>query len=321
MHNSKMPEGIYDLVIIGGGPAGLAAGIYASRARMNVIMLESLSVMGQAMMTDTIENYPGVEKASGYDMISTFKKQAEKFGLLIKSATVKDLSEFKENGLDIFNVSTDNGVYRALSVITASGASPKKLGVPGESEFIGKGVSYCATCDAAFFRGKDILVVGGGDTAVEEALFLTKFARKVTLIHRRDRLRASKILQERIMGSDKVSFIWDSVIEKIEGDEKVEKVTLKNVVSGVISEVRSDGVFVFAGWQPNTGFLKDMVEMDDHACVKVDPAMRTSRAGIFAAGDCCSKALHQVVTAAGDGATASFSAQKYVDALKGEEYL
>jgi thioredoxin reductase (NADPH) len=315
-----VPEGVREVVIIGGGPAGLTAGIYASRGRMDAVMIESYSVIGQATMTDMIENYPGVEKTTGFDLITGFKEQAQRFGLKIVEGTVRSVKAVKENGLDIWEAETDNGPYRGLSLIIASGARAKKLEIPGEKELTGKGVSYCATCDGAFFKDKEVLVVGGGDTAVEEALYLTKFCAKVTLVHRRDRLRATKILQERAMANDKMDFIWDSVLEEINGAEKVEKVALKNVKTEEISEVECDGVFVFVGWTPNTGFIKNVVDLDGNGCVIVDSAMNTSARGVFACGDCCSKVLHQVVTAAGDGATAAFSAQRYVETLKGTVY-
>lgn len=317
---TDVPGGVCDTLIIGGGPAGLTAGIYASRGRMDALMIESFSVMGQATMTDMIENYPGVEKTTGFDLITGFKEQARRFGLKSVEGTVKTVKPVKENGLDIWKAETDTDTYRGLSVIVASGASSKKLGIPGEKEFAGKGVSYCATCDGAFFRNKEVVVVGGGDTAVEEALYLTKFCLKVTLVHRRDRLRATKILQERAMASDKIYFIWNSVMEEIKGSEKVETAVLKNVNTEEISNVPCDGVFVFVGWIPNTDFVKDVVDLDGNGCVIVDGAMNTSSRGIFACGDCCSKVLHQVVTAAGDGATAAFSAQRYVDTLKGTVY-
>ena len=316
----NIPEGIYDIVIVGGGPAGLTAGIYAARGRMNVLMIESFSIMGQATMTDMIENYPGVERSTGFDLIMGFKKQAEKFGLKTAQGTVKSISAAKEKGLDIWEITSDAGSYKALSVVVASGASARKLGILGEKEFTGKGVSYCATCDGAFFKEKDIVVIGGGDTAVEEALYLTKFGKKVTLVHRRDRLRATKILQERAMASDKMSFVWDSVPEEIKGSQKVEKVVVKNIKTGELSELPCDGVFIFVGWLPNTDFIKDVVKLDEHDCIPVGGSMKTSTAGIFASGDCCSKILHQVITAAGDGATAAFSAQRYVEDLKGTAY-
>ncbi|MDP8259108.1 MAG: thioredoxin-disulfide reductase [Candidatus Aadella gelida] len=311
---------IYDIIIIGGGPAGLTAGIYTSRSRMKTLMIESFEVMGQATMTEIIENYPGVEKATGFELISIFKKQAEKFGIESHVGTVTKLSERIEDGVRIFQVEDESGVHEALSVIVASGAKAKKIGVPGEEEMTGKGVSYCATCDGAFFKDKDIVVIGGGDTAVEEALYLTKFGKKVSLIHRRNRLRAAKILQERAQENDKIEFIWNSVIKKINGEQKVTSVTVNNMETGEDTDLSCDGVFVFTGWEPNTGFLEGIVEREDKGGIKVDAGMKTSAEGIFAAGDCCSKILHQVVTACGDGATASFSSQHYVERLKGTEY-
>ncbi|MFQ5952012.1 MAG: thioredoxin-disulfide reductase [Candidatus Omnitrophota bacterium] len=316
----KVPKGVYDTVIIGGGPAGLTAGLYAARARMNVLLIESLSVMGQATMTDIIENYPGVEKASGFELISTFKKQAVTFGLSTITGTVRGISSKKKEGFTVWTVENENDTYEALSVIVATGAVPQKLDVPGETEFVGRGVSYCATCDAAFFRDKDIVVVGGGDTAVEEAMFLTRFVNKVTLVHRRDRMRAARILQERILANEKVEFAWDSVVEEIRGTDKVEKIKLKNVKTNEASELVCDGVFVFAGWRPNTDFLKGVLELNRKNCIIVDQEMKTSQKGVFACGDCCHKPLHQVVTACGDGAIAAYSAQQYVDELKGIAY-
>ena len=315
-----MNAGIYDIIIIGGGPAGLTAGLYASRGRMKTLLIESMSVMGQASMTELIENYPGVEKATGFDLISTFKKQAQSFGLECAMGTVKALSASVTGGQKTWKVIDENGEYHALAVVIASGARPKKLGVPGEVEMTGKGVSYCATCDAAFFRDKEILVVGGGDTAVEEALFLTRFGKKVTLVHRRDRLRATKIVQERAFSCKKMEFIWESVVESINGSAKVESVTVKNVKTGGETDVACDGVFVFVGWQPNTDFIDGIVDLDKGKAIITGASMNTSRPGIFAAGDCCSKVLHQVVTACGDGATAAYSAQQYVEELKGVAY-
>ncbi|MBU1084122.1 MAG: thioredoxin-disulfide reductase [Candidatus Omnitrophota bacterium] len=310
----------YDIIIIGGGPAGLTAGIYAARGRMKTLLIESFSVMGQATMTEMIENYPGVEKSGGFELISIFKRQAEKFGMKSRSGTVEKIAFKEDGGIRVWQVTDEDGVTEALSVIIASGAKAKKLSVPGEDEMIGKGVSYCATCDGAFFKNKNIVVVGGGDTAVEEALYLTRFGDKVSLIHRRDRLRAAKILQERVESNEKMSFIWKSVVKRINGTDKVVSVTVKDVDTGEEKDVPCDGVFIFAGWEPNTGFLEGAVETEEKGGIKVDAAMKTSAEGVFAAGDCCYKVLHQVVTACGDGATAAFSSQNYVERLKGTEY-
>jgi len=320
MAAKDIPQDVHDIIIIGGGPAGLTAGLYAARGRMKALMTESLSVMGQATMTDTIENYPGVEKSTGIELVMNFKKQAESFGLVCRTGTVKSVLRAESGGCPVWRVEDENGTADALALIVASGAKAKKVGVPGEDEFLGRGVSYCATCDAAFFREKDIVVIGGGDTAVEEALFLTRFGKKVTIIHRRDRLRASGIIRDRALANEKMDFVWDSVVEEIAGTDKVEKVVVKNIKTEEISELPCDGVFVFVGWQPNTDFLGDEVEKGAGGSVIVDAQMRTSAEGIFAGGDCCHRPLHQVITACGDGAVAAFSAQHYVERLKGVEY-
>lgn len=313
-------EKIKDIVIIGGGPAGLTAGIYAARARMDTLLLESFSVPGQATMTDLIENYPGIEKTAGYDLVAVFKKQAESFGLVTLRSTVQSIAITGSGKERSFIIEADSGVYRSFSIIVASGARAKKLEVPGEKEFTGKGVSYCATCDGPFFRGKNVVVVGGGDTAVEEAIYLTRFAEKVTIVHRRDRLRSAMILQERAKASGKIDFAWESVVTGVEGSDVVTGVTLENVRTGEKSHLASSGVFIFVGWVPNTSFLKGIVDLGKGGSVEVDHAMGTSVDGVFACGDCTSKVLHQVVTAAGDGATAAFSSQRYVEDLKGMAY-
>ncbi len=310
----------YDIIIIGGGPAGFTAGMYAARGRMKTLLIESLSVMGQATMTEMIENYPGVAKASGFDLVDSFKKQAVGFGLNCCTGTVAVIAPIKKGDLGAWRVETDEASHEGLALIIASGARPQALGVPGEKELVGKGVSYCATCDGPFFRNKEVIVVGGGNTAVEESLFLAKFASKVTVVHRRDRLRATKIVQERAFAEKKLYFILGSVVEEILGRDKVEGARVRDLKTGVVSEIRSDGVFVFIGWSPNTDFLKGKSELDEHGCVKVDAGMATSRPGVFACGDCTAKLLHQVVTACGDGATAAHAAQQYVDELKGVAY-
>ena len=313
-------EKIRDIIIIGGGPAGFTAGMYAARSRMDTLLLESFSVMGQATMTDLIENYPGVERSSGYDLVAGFKKQAESFGLETGQGTVKSISVSGSGKERYFEVISDSGEYKAISLIVATGACSKKLGIPGEKDFLGKGVSYCATCDGPFFREMEVVVVGGGDTAVEEAIYLTRFASKVTIVHRRDRLRSAKILQERAEASEKIDFAWDSVVEEVQGEDKMSAVRLKNVKTGKETLLSCRGVFVFVGWVPNTGFLSDIVEFDRGGSVIVDSSMCSSLPGLFAGGDCTSKVLHQVVTAAGDGATAAFSSQRYVEELKGVAY-
>ena len=312
---------MYDVVIMGGGPAGLTAAIYASRARLKTVLIESFTVPGQAVITADIENYPGFPGTlGGFELIEKFKKQARDFGTEIKTGDVKGIKKDKKDGKPAYGVELDGENIETLSVIVATGARPKKLGVPGEDKFRGKGVSYCAVCDAAFFKGKNIAVIGGGDTAVEEAIFLTKFAKKVTLIHRRDRLRATKILQERALANERIAFMWDSVVNEISGETKVSSLRTKNVKTGKEEGFSAEGVFIFAGYKPNTDFLKDVVKLDKDGYVIADDDMKTSKKGIFVAGDARKKLLRQIVTAAGDGATAAFSARLYVEELKGIAY-
>ncbi len=311
----------YDVIIIGGGPSGITAAIYASRARLKTLVLESFSVAGQAIITDSIENYPGFpDGVNGFELVSRFKKQAEKFGTIVKASHVKGIKEYKDRGHRGWKVVSEKEVSTTLSLIIASGARPKKLGVPGEDTLQGRGVSYCATCDGALYKDKDIVVVGGGDTAVEEALFLTRFGRKVSLVHRRDRLRATKILQERLLSNKKISFLWESEAIGILGEKKVEGLRVRNVKGGGESDVACDGVFIFVGYVPNTGLVKGIVKLDTSGYILTDQDMNTSKNGIFACGDSRKKLLRQVVTACGDGATAAFSAQQYVEELKGIAY-
>jgi len=312
---------IYDVAIIGAGPAGLTAAIYASRARLKTLLVESLTTPGQAITTAHIENYPGFpEGLNGFELIDRFKKQAVNFGTEFQTGDIKSLKECKAEGKKAWRLGRSGGDITSLSVIIASGASPRKLGIPGEDEFRGKGVSFCAVCDAAFFKGKNIAVVGGGDTAVEEALFLTGFAAKVTLVHRRDRLRATKILQERASANKKLEFIWNSVAKKISGTNKVEALEIENIKSGKSTNLPVDGIFVFVGYTPNTAYLKGALKLDKNGYITADCDMKTQKAGVFACGDARKKLLRQVVTAAGDGATAAHSARLYVEELKGIAY-
>jgi len=300
----------YDVIIIGSGPAGLTAGIYASRARLKTLLIESFSVPCQAVTTDHVENYPGFpEGINGFELVEKFKKQAEKFG---SEFIVSEVKGIKENG-SLWQVITEDRSYIARSVIIASGASPKKLNIPGEDKFRGRGVSYCGTCDGAFFKDKEAVVAGGGDTALQEAIFLTRFARKVTVVHRRNALRGTKILQERAFANKKIEFIWDSVVTEIKGANKVTGVKIKNVKTGVETDFLCDGIFIFVGYAPNTGFLKDVLSMDENGYIIADDNCLASRPGVFACGDCRKKLLRQVVTACGDGATAAFSCQHYIE--------
>jgi len=312
---------IYDIIIIGGGPAGLTAGLYACRSRLKTLLIKSNTIPSQAVVTALIENYPGFpEGIDGFGLIDKFEKQAENFGLESRVGNVKNITLIKNKESNIWQVETDDKIYAGLSLIVASGAKPKELGVVGEEKFRGRGVSYCATCDGAFFKNKDVVVVGGGNTAVEEALFLTKFAKKVILIHRRDRLRATRILQERVLAHEKIDFAWSSEIIEILGKEHVEAVKVKNVTTSAESKIHCEGVFIFIGLIPNTDFLKGVVELDKNGYVITDEEMQGSEKGIFACGDCRKKLLRQIITACGDGATAAFSAQRYVEELKGIAY-
>ncbi len=317
--NDKPEKGncMIDIIIVGGGPAGLSAGIYACRGGMNTILFEKMGVGGQTATTKLVENYPGFpEGINGYDLADKMKQQAEKFGLDIRAETVKKITR---KGREIV-VETENGQYKSIAVIIATGCRPRKLSIPGEEELRGKGVSYCATCDGPLFRDREIAVVGGGDTAVEEALFLAGFGKFVRLIHRRPRLRASKILQERLVKHSKIEFVKDSVVAAINGKDVVESLSLKNVKTGTESNVPCAGVFIAVGLDPNTEFLKGTVEMNGSAYIITDEDMKTSVEGIYACGDVREKTLRQVVNACGEGAVAAFTTQKYVEELKGISY-
>jgi thioredoxin reductase (NADPH) len=308
----------YDVVIIGGGPAGLTAAVYASRARLKSLLIENISVPSQAILTDHIENYPGFpDGINSFELMEKFKKQAQRFGAEFVSGAVQKIEKLSDNGWEIH---VNGKSYTSLSIIISSGARPKRLNIPGEEKLTGRGVSYCATCDAPLYKNKDTVVVGGGDSAIEEALFLAKFVNKVTVIHRRDALRATKILQERALGNKKIDFIWNSIVIEILGENKVSGVKIKNVKRDEEAELRCDGVFIFAGYAPNTDFVKGLLELDRDGYIITDGNMATSIKGIFACGDCRQKLLRQVVTACGDGAIAAFSSQKYIEELKGIAY-
>ena len=321
MPDINIPEDTYDTIIVGGGPGGLTAGLYAARADMKVLLLEGNAQASQITMTDMIENYPGVSEISGFELNDTFKKQAISFGLEIRPEQANRINREKSGDVEEWEIITDNNVYRTFSIIISSGAAWSSLGVPGEQEFIGRGISYCATCDAPFYRGSEVAVVGGGDTAIQEALYLTKFASKVTVIHRRDRLRATAILQQRAFANEKITFAWDSTVEEILGEDVVTGVRIRNIkTSDRHEELPVDGVFIFVGLVPNTAFIKGVVDLDKEGYIITDRDMRTSAEGIFACGDCISKSLRQVVTACGDGATAAHNASLHVDELKGQAY-
>jgi len=311
---------IVDLVIVGGGPAGLTAGIYGARAGIKTLILEKISPGGQVITTDIVENYPGfTEPISGIELIDKMVEQATKFGVEIQNTEVTGI-ELSENQ-DLKIIHTTSGDISAIGVIIATGAYHKHLGVPGEDRFWGRGVSCCATCDGMFYRGKKVVVVGGGDTAIKEALFLTKFASEITIVHRRDRLRATKVLQDRIFSmSDKVKFEWKSIVKEIIGENSVNAVKLGYVDSDEEKILNCDGVFIFVGFTPSTDFVRGFVEMDERGYIITDENMRTSVPGVFACGDARKKLLRQIITACGEGATAAFSAEQYIENIKGSAY-
>ncbi len=315
-------EDVYDVVIIGGGPAGLTAGIYTARARLSTVLIEKLGIGGQAAITDRVENYPGFSGGiSGPELVHSIEEQAKSFGMRIVSGEVTRIDCRDEGPVKKVFVNEEPEPYQCLSIIIAAGNENRKLGVPGEQEYTGRGVSYCATCDGAFFRGLPVALVGGGDVALQEALFLTRFAKRIHLIHRRDRPRATKILQERALNNNRIEFIFDSVVDEIFGQAMVEGVKVRNLKTGEIKALEVSGVFVFIGWTPSLSFVGDSVKRNEGGYIIVDKEMRTSREGVFACGDCCEKQLRQIVTACGDGATAAFSAQQYVEKVKGDEYV
>ncbi len=305
--NEKQVENI---LILGTGPAGLAAALYAARADLNPLLLTGMEIGGQAALTDRIENYPGFpEGVGGAELADLFQKNAERFGarLAYEAATDVDLSSRP------FTVKTYEKEYQAKALIICTGASPNKLNVPGETEFRGKGVSYCATCDGWFFKEKDVAVVGGGDSALEEAIFLTRYAKTVTIIHRRDELRAGAILQKRAKANPKIRFIWNSLVEEIRGDMGVKSLLLKKVQDNSQTEIPADGIFIFIGHSPNTRMFQNQLELDDKGYIIADQRMRTSIPGVFAAGEVCDPFFRQVITSAGMGAAAAISATRLLE--------
>ena len=306
---------IYDVIILGAGPAGLAAGLYAGRSRLSTLIIEKGQDGGQIAITDEIENYPGqmVEGESGPSLIARMTEQAKKFGAERCSDVIKsvDLSG------DVKKLVGAKGEYEAKCVIIATGAFPKPIGCENEGKFTGKGISFCATCDASFFEDFEVYVVGGGDSAVEEAMYLTKFARKVTIIHRRNELRAAKSIQEKAFKNPKLHFMWDTVVTRVDGDELLSSMTVKNVKTGELTTINADeddglfGLFGFIGYNPNSQLFEGMLDMEN-GYIKTDENMHTSIPGVFAAGDIRVKSLRQVVTAAADGAIAAMQAEHYI---------
>ncbi len=302
---------IHDIVIIGGGPAGLTAGLYAARARLNAVLLEQMGFGGQLLTYERVENYPGFPEGIGaFGLAELISAQALRFGMQVRNAEVRGLDLCGK----IKKVILSDGVIETKTIIIASGASPNKLGVPGETELTGRGVSYCAVCDAPFYRDQEVAVVGGGDTAIEEALYLTKFARKVYIVHRRERLRATPVIQEKAFQNDRISFILCNVVTEIKGGpEGVSGLLMRDVKSSCISEAPVTGVFVFVGIRPNDAFIPKELTRDPCGFLCTDQEMATAIPGVFAAGDIRAKALRQIVTAVGDGATAAFNAGRYIE--------
>ncbi len=300
---------MHDLIIIGAGPAGLTAALYAGRFRLNTLILEKMACGGQIILSATIENYPGFPGGIfSAELIEKFKRQIEELGIKIEN---KEVLEIKQTAGG-FQVKTHDRLLETKAVIIAIGARPRTLGVKGENKFVGRGVSYCGTCDAPLFKEKDIVVIGGGDRAIEETIFLSGYAKKVNLVHRRAAFRASNILLERAKNNPKINFILDSVVEEILGQDKVEAVKIKDLKRGSLSEFPCQGVFIFAGIKPNTDFLKNFLDMDEEGFIITDEQMKTSKEAIFACGDCRKKSLYQVITACSEGAVAADSANKYL---------
>jgi thioredoxin reductase (NADPH) len=302
----------YDLIILGGGPAGLTAGIYAARARLNTLLVEKGVPGGQAAVTSHIENYPGFpEGVEGPELGRRMQDQAIHFGLNVMAASIAQVTLEGETKV----VHTGHGVFRARALIVACGAQSVPLGVKGELELRGRGVSYCATCDGAFFRDATVAVVGGGDSAIEEAIYLTRFAKEVIIIHRRNALRATRILQDRALANPRIRVEWDSVVEEVVGQNVVQSLVVRNVKTGARSDLAVDGVFVYVGQRPNIEFLGDSLKLDARGYIITNEEMETSAPGIFAAGDVRAKSLRQVITACADGALAAVNADRYLQAL------
>ena len=299
----------HDIAVIGAGPAGLTAAIYAARGKYDIVIIERAVVGGTALMIDNLENYPGFpEGTKGYDLAMKMEAQAKHFGAVFVNDDVAGIS--KENGG--FKVTCSSNSYLAKAVIIASGSKPVKLGVPGEEKLIGKGISWCATCDGAFFRNQKIAVVGGGNSALHEAIYLTRFASDVYVIHRRNEFRASPYLQDRLKTNPKIHLVLESVVERVEGDGKLEKIVIKNVSNGALSELQVSGLFEAVGNTPNTGFCRDFLKLDDKGYIITDDSLESSEPGIFAVGDVRTTKLRQVATAVGDGAYVAAGLERYL---------
>ena len=300
-----------DVLIVGGGGAGLTAALYSSRAKLSTFLLEKLAPGGQIALTDLVENYPGFpEGITGGEISQRMEDQAKRYGTEVFYDEVLGL---RREGRDFLTRTAGAQTLQSRTVILAAGASYRKLGVPGEKELTGRGVSYCATCDGAFFKEKELVVVGGGDSAMQEGIFLTRFASKLTVVHRRDKLRANPLLEERARQNPKISFVWDTVVTDVVGDKKVQGLKLKNVKTGETRDFKTDGLFVFIGHDPNTQFLKGFVELDEKGYVKTGAGLRTSVPGVFAAGEIRAGAVQQLVSCCGEGCEAALAAQAYLE--------
>jgi thioredoxin reductase (NADPH) len=304
---------LYDLVIVGAGPAGITAYLYAKRSLLEVLLVDKIGIGGQLLLIDFVENYPGFpEGITGFELADLFRRHIETLGLNFKQGEVKKL-EKKDN---FFNLYLDNNeILTSKTVLLSIGASPRKLNIPGEKKFTGKGVSYCATCDGPFFKDKIIAVVGGGDTALQESLSLTKFAKKIYLIHRRNTFRATKVLQERVFKEEKIEILWNTIVTEIRGKDQVEEIEIFNKEKGEKSTLKVSGIFIFIGYEPNTDWLKGVIELDNEGFIITDAEMRTSLPGVWAAGDCRSKVGKQIVIACGEGAVAVISIENYLQSI------
>ncbi len=312
-HDSTEVKNLYDVIIIGSGPAGFTAGVYTSRAKLKTLIISGSLPGGQLMTTSEVENYPGFPNGIfGPELMMNMRQQAERFGTIVIDDEVLKVN-FKNHP---FLISTHSESFEGRAILLCTGASPRKLGINGEQEFGGRGVSYCATCDGPFFKGEEIAVIGGGDTAIEEATFLTKFGKSVKIIHRRDFLRASKILQEKAFENSKIQFIWNHVVTGISGNKKIESIDIKDLTTGKISNVSVGGLFVAIGHEPNTSIFKDQLELDDKGYVVLKENTRTSVEGVFAAGDVHDYRYRQAVTAAGFGCMAALDVEKWLSEKK-----
>ncbi len=304
---------VHDVIIVGAGPAGLTAALYCARYKLSTQMFEKMSVGGQIVMSPMIDNFPGFPGGVvTHELMDRMHQQGKELGIEVIYEEVTSIEPVSGSKPVIYKVTSSESSYQTKCVIIATGAQSKRIGVAGEEKLIGRGVSYCGTCDGPLFKGKDIVVVGGGDRAIEEALFLSSYARTVRLVHRRDFFRASEIIVEKAKANPKIDFMMSTVIEEICGTDKVDKVRFKNLKSGETSEVNSNGVFIFVGIRPDTHIVKDLLKLDETGFIITDQELKSSRDGIFVCGDCRSKSLYQVITACGDGAVAASSAHKYL---------